>query len=86
MKTIRQLREERGWSQGELAWRIGVEQGTVSTWEHGRRPHLRYLLRLAHLFGVSVKELVAAQAEQALHYAPPSPQDGSGQAHVAEYS
>ena len=54
MKTVRQLREERGWSQGELARRIGVEQGMVSTWEHGRRPHFRYLLRLAEVFGASI--------------------------------
>ncbi len=79
MKTIRHLREERGWSQGELARCLGVEQSTISTWERGRCPRLRYLLRLADLFGVSLADLVAAQAEQTPQHAlerAETPEDG----------
>ncbi len=35
MKTIRQLREERAWSQRDLAIRLGVSPQSVFKWEHG---------------------------------------------------
>ncbi len=66
-KTIRQLREERGWTQPDLAGRLGVSQGAVSLWERGvRRPYRRTRLRLAELFGVSVEALALGAAEQVL--------------------
>lgn len=37
MPTIRELRDERGWTQTELAERIGVSRTTVMYWETGRR-------------------------------------------------
>ncbi len=62
-KTIRQLREERDWSQEILARRLGVGQGTVSNWERGLKvPQPRTLLRLADLFGVNVEEIEVGQA------------------------
>ncbi len=36
MKNLRQLREDRGWSQLDLALRLGVSQNAVSKWESGR--------------------------------------------------
>ena len=63
MKTIRQLREERDWSQDLLARRLGVGQGTVSNWERGLKvPQPRTLLRLADLFDVRPEEIVVEQA------------------------
>ncbi len=71
MKTIRQLREERGWSQELLARRLGVGQGTVSNWERGLKvPQPRTLLRLAELFDVSPEEIVVEQAEYRFQDAP----------------
>ena len=85
MKTIRQLREERGWTQIELAARLGLHHTAVSKWERGvTLPAPDALLRLADTFGVSVAELVAAQTEQVPHDARQSPQDGSRQAHATE--
>ena len=64
-KTIRQLRQERGWTQEQVARRVGVAQGTVSQWEHGnRRPYRRNLQRLADLFGVSITDIALGPAEQ----------------------
>jgi transcriptional regulator with XRE-family HTH domain len=35
---LRTLRKQHGWSQNELARRLGVSQTLVSLWEHGTRP------------------------------------------------
>lgn len=45
--ALRRYREVRGWSQGQLARRIGVTQATVSLWEAGRAaPRLEHLIHL----------------------------------------
>jgi putative transcriptional regulator len=55
---VRQHRESRGWSQGELAARLGVSRQTINAVETGRYdPSLPLALRLAKLFGRPVPEL-----------------------------
>ena len=52
MKTIRQLRQERGWTQFELALQLGVQPQAVYFWESGRRtPRVPQLRKLGQLFG-----------------------------------
>ena len=66
MKTIRQLRQERGWSQLALALDAGVTQSIISRWERGELvPQPRNLHRLAQLFGVSTTDIALKPAEQA---------------------
>ncbi len=58
MKTIRQLREEKGWTQLDLAYHLKVTPGTVYAWESGRsEPRVSQLRALARLFGVSSDEI-----------------------------
>ncbi len=65
-KTIRQLREERGWSQPDLAWRLRVVPRTVSAWERGEQvPRARTRQALAALFGVSVEAIAFGPADPA---------------------
>ena len=53
-KRIALLRASRGWSQAELARRIGVSASAVGMYEQGRRgPSLDLLVRLAREFGVT---------------------------------
>ncbi len=53
MKTIRQLREERGESQMQLAKAIGVRSKDVVDWEMGRtEPTISHLRALTEHFGV----------------------------------
>ncbi len=53
MKTIRALRQEREWSQFELAVRIGVHPQAIYLWESGRRvPQVPQLRKLGQLFGL----------------------------------
>lgn len=51
-------REARGWSQGELASRLGVSRQTVNAVETDKYdPSLPLALRMAKLFAVSVPDL-----------------------------
>jgi ribosome-binding protein aMBF1 (putative translation factor) len=59
-----QLIEERrirGWSQQDLADRLGVDRTAVGRWERGARTMpLHRLMAAARLFGVSVEALLPA--------------------------
>ena len=51
---IRQLRLSHGWSQTELARRVGVNKSVISFYELGARfPTYENLLRICDIFGVS---------------------------------
>jgi transcriptional regulator with XRE-family HTH domain len=65
VKTIRQLRQERGWTQLELAYRLGVTPLTVQNWEHGRyEPTASKLRKIAETFGISMDDIeIPAPAE-----------------------
>ena len=57
--TVKQLREQKGLTQGALAEKIGVSSKTVSKWETGRGlPDISLLQPLAQALGVSVIELM----------------------------
>lgn len=57
-KNIYSLRKERGWTQAELADRLGVTNQAVSKWETGESlPDSSLLLSLSELFGVTIDEL-----------------------------
>lgn len=58
MKTIRALRQARGWTQYELALQVGVHPQAVYLWESGRRtPHVPQLRKLGQLFGLCSDEI-----------------------------
>jgi transcriptional regulator with XRE-family HTH domain len=58
VKTIRQLRESRGWSQEQLAKELGVSHSTVYNWEKGRTmPRVPHLQAIARTFNVSMDDV-----------------------------
>jgi transcriptional regulator with XRE-family HTH domain len=58
-ERIRNLRKEAGWSQAELAEKIGVDPGRVSRYEAGRiTPSAEALVRLAEVLNVSIDHLL----------------------------
>lgn len=58
-ERIRQLRKEAGWSQAELAEKIGVDPGRVSRYEAGRiTPSAEALVRIAQILNVSIDHLL----------------------------
>lgn len=55
---VREHRETHGWSQGELARRLGVSRQTVNAVETDKYdPSLPLALRMAKLFAVPVDQL-----------------------------
>ena len=55
---VKEYREGQGWSQGELAKRLGVSRQTINAVETDKYdPSLPLALRMAKLFGVAVPEL-----------------------------
>ena len=65
MKTIRELRQERGWAQLDVAVRVGVTASKVSEWERGLvTPSDSYRRRLAALFGVSVADVAVERVQR----------------------
>jgi DNA-binding XRE family transcriptional regulator len=51
MKTIRELRRDRGWTQFELALAVGVQPQTIYLWESGRRlPQVPQVRKLGAVF------------------------------------
>lgn len=55
---LKHYREAQGWSQGELARRLGVSRQTINAVETDKYdPSLPLALRMARLFGVAVPEL-----------------------------
>lgn len=53
-RTFKRLREERGWTEDEVARRVGVDAATVRAWEGGAAdPEPAALDRIAAAFGVS---------------------------------
>ncbi|MCC6943057.1 MAG: helix-turn-helix transcriptional regulator [Thermomicrobiales bacterium] len=62
-KTIRELREGKGWTQAELAFHLGVTPSTVYNWERGTyEPKALQVRAMAQLFGVSM-DAIAFEAE-----------------------
>ena len=55
---LKQLREAKAWSQGELARRLGVSRQTINAIETGKYdPSLPLAFSIARLFGRSIEEI-----------------------------
>jgi transcriptional regulator with XRE-family HTH domain len=52
---IKQLRQQRGWSQAQLSKKLNVHQKQISGYERGiHSPSIELLIRMAELFNVSL--------------------------------
>jgi transcriptional regulator with XRE-family HTH domain len=57
-RTIKDLRREAGWSQRDLAVRIGVSKMSISHWETARNePSARQVRALAEVFAVPMENI-----------------------------
>ena len=61
--TVRAAREDRGWTQAELAERMGVSRKTVNTVENGVFvPSTIVALKLARALETTIEELFTLEA------------------------
>ena len=61
---LRELRDARGWSQGELAERLDVSRQTVNALETGKYdPSLPLAFRIARLFGLPIEAIFIPEEE-----------------------
>ena len=55
---LRELRDDQGWSQGQLAEQLEVSRQTVNALETGKYdPSLPLAFRIARLFGLSIEDI-----------------------------
>lgn len=68
MKTrIRQFREERGWTQEQLAEMVGVTRQTILFLEKGKyNPSLRLAYKIAQAFKRTIEDVFSFQDEESL--------------------
>ena len=58
-EKLMSLRKAKGWSQEELANKIGVSRQTISKWESSQTiPDMNKLMELSKIFEISVDELI----------------------------
>lgn len=66
--TIKALRETAGFSQAELAKRLGVTRSSVNAWEMGLSvPTAQYVVDMAQLFHVSTDYLLGLNNTEAIY-------------------
>ena len=59
---LKELRQEKGIGQIELAKSIEVSKGIISLWENGQRePNMYSLIKLAKFFNVTIDYLVGLE-------------------------
>lgn len=58
-ERIKEQRENKGWSQKELAEKLGITQDSISLWEKNRRiPNTPYIIELCKVFNISTDYLL----------------------------
>lgn len=61
-KIFRSFRKENGYTQKEIATKLGIAQSNVSDWENDvSRPEYENLIKLASVYGVTVGELLGVE-------------------------
>ncbi len=66
-ERIRELREQFGWSQSELARRMDVTRASINAWESGlTSPTTQYIVAMCRLFHVSADYLLGLESQHAI--------------------
>lgn len=68
---IKKLRKSKGWTQTELAKRLGTSQKVITSYETGaKKPPIKRLPNLAAVFGITIDELIDSQSIQIQEHKP----------------
>ncbi len=64
LEKITALRQQRSWTEYQLAERSGLPQSTISSWyRKNMKPTLVSLQKIADAFGITLSQLVALEGE-----------------------
>jgi len=67
-ERIKSLRTARGWTQADLARRLGITRNGVNLWEQGlSMPSPAFLVELAKVFSVSTDYLLGIERLESLN-------------------
>ena len=59
IRQLRCFREKMGWTQRDLAEKVGLSETTIWNYENGRRePRLQDLKKFAEVFNCTIDELI----------------------------
>lgn len=74
--TLQLLRKQNGYSQEELADKIGIARQTISKWENGQAvPELNGLILLSELYGVTIDRIIKGNEACGLFLCPSADSD-----------
>ncbi|MEC1967784.1 helix-turn-helix transcriptional regulator [Bacillus cereus] len=63
-ERLKEEREQRNWSQHDLAEKIHVSRQSVSKWETGKNyPSIEIIIHLSDLFSITIDELLRSDEE-----------------------
>lgn len=78
-ENLRSLRKMMKWSQEELAEKIGLNRGNIASYENGTaEPKICNLVKMAHLFKVSVYDLTHSNLRTKEAYLNATQRNGNG--------
>lgn len=84
-EKIKALRQARGWTQSELARRMGVTRNGINSWEQGlSMPSLSSLVELARTFSVTTDYLLGLEQLQTINVSGLSERDVAILAEISE--
>lgn len=69
MGAIRDGRIKMGWTQEELAYRMGLDVGTISRWETGKQyPKIAFARQLAQVLGCDWMSIYDIGVQRSGHF------------------
>lgn len=84
-EKIKALRQARGWTQSELARRMGVTRNGINSWEQGlSMPSLSSLVELAKVFSVTTDYLLGLEQLRTINVSALSERDVALLAEISE--
>ena len=62
--SLKEIRKKLGYSQNEIALKLGVHNTTYGNWELGKtEPDIKNLIKLADFYNVTIDELVGRETD-----------------------
>jgi transcriptional regulator with XRE-family HTH domain len=55
--ALKRFRADRGWTQGQLARKVGVSVTAICLWENGKLPTFKHRPRIASVLGIKTSDL-----------------------------